>query len=93
MDAEVGDSGNYTCHAKTRLDVASTNSAKVQVYHRTKLLSPPSQVSSVISGKAELTCSMRVDPALMSDADIYWTINYQSTSRKYLGKFSFFILH
>ena len=79
IDAEVGDSGLYTCHASTRLDAAHTTSSKIQVFHRTKLLDPPMPVSAVLGGTATMKCGMRIDPALVEDADIYWTRNYKAT--------------
>ena len=81
-DAIVEDSGNYSCHAKTRLDSTQSNLAQINVYYRTKLLRPPEDVSAVLSGQSSLTCNFLIDSRLISEAEIYWTANNQPTASK-----------
>ena len=77
--AKVQDSGVYKCNARTRLDTAASNSAKIQVLHRTELIGNPKDVSAVLDGKAKLTCELIIDPTLVEDAEVYWTKNDKPT--------------
>ena len=79
-DAGVLDSANYTCHAKTRLDKATSNSAQLKVMHRTKLVKQPNDAAAVLGGDTQLLCKVFMDSALIEDAEFYWTKNKQPTS-------------
>ena len=78
--ALVQDSGVYKCNAKTRLDTAASNSAKIQILHRTELLKTPKDISAVLNGEAKLSCNLIIDPSLVEDAEVYWTRNNRPTS-------------
>ena len=68
-DAGVLDSANYTCHAKTRLDKATSNSAQLKVMHRTKLVKQPNDAAAVLGGDTQLLCEVFMDSALIEDAE------------------------
>ena len=80
-DVMVQDTGNYSCHARTRLDTATTNTAQIQIHHRTNLLKSPQDVSAVLDGPRSLSCQFQIDKRLIKDAEIYWTINNSPTPR------------
>ena len=76
----VEDSGAYTCHANTTMDNAASNSAKIEIIRRSRILKQPKSISAVLGGSSTLSCEILIDSRIVKESEIYWTFNERQTS-------------